>query len=174
MKYILLILSVFFGSFAVVHAQKEVACDIPAFVTDPSSGVNVRAGTGTNFKIVKTVPRDEGITMFDVVGSKDDWLKVAYAVNSKNEMAFDGTGWVFAPLLSVTEKHDQYKVYKSPSKNSKKIDIGLYDHILPLYGCQGEWAKVRLPVTGTGVGDVMLLGWMPYGTYCGNPWGACD
>lgn len=160
--------------FSAANAQKEIACDIPAFVTDPSSGVNVRSGAGKNFKILKSVPRDKGKTMFFVTASKGDWVKVSYAVNSKNETAFEGTGWVFAPLLSVTEKRNQYAVFKSPSRKSIKIEIGLYKHILPLYGCQDEWVKVRLPVTGTNIGDVLSLGWMPTGTHCGNPWLTCD
>lgn len=169
--FILFILLVGFSS---AHAQKETACNFPAFVTDPASGVNVRSGAGTDFEIVKTVPADSGTTMFDVVASKGDWLKISYAINSKNERVFAGAGWVYAPLLAVKEKRERYEVFKLPNRRSEKIDISLYDHILPLYGCRGGWAKVRLPVTGTGVGDALVLGWMPSGTHCGNPWIECD
>jgi hypothetical protein len=69
---------------------------------------------------------------------------------------------------------NKYEVFKSPSRASGKIDIGLLYHTLPLYGCRGGWANVRLPVTGTGIGDALVLGWMPEGTFCGNPWIECD
>ncbi|HSK71316.1 MAG TPA: SH3 domain-containing protein [Pyrinomonadaceae bacterium] len=174
MRFVLLILIFPLLSCISVFAQTETKCDVPAFVTDPSSGVNVRAGAGKDSKIVKTVPKDEGRTMFDVVGSKGDWLKVAYAVNSKNENVFSGTGWVHAPLLGVKEKLNKYKVFESPTTKSKRIDIGLFEHILPLAGCKGEWVKVQLPVTGTDVSEIKRTGWMPPGSHCGNPWMECD
>jgi uncharacterized protein YraI len=158
----------------ITNAQAETSCDVGAFVTDPSSGVNVRSEPGTDAKILRTVPKDEGVTMFFIVGSKGDWLKVNYATDSKNNTAFSGTGWVHAPLLSVTERRNKYKIFKTPILKSERINVGLLGHFLPLESCSGEWLKVRLPVTGTGVGDLKVFGWMPAGTYCGNPWSECD
>ena len=157
-----------------VNGQKENACDLAAFVSDPSSGVNVRSEPGTGAKILKTVPKDEDKTLFSIIGSKGDWVKVNYANDSKNKTVFKGVGWIHAPLLSVTEKRNKYKVFKSPDLKSKRIDIGLLGHFLPIESCSGEWVKVSLPVTGTGVGDIKVFGWMPAGTYCGNPWIECD
>lgn len=164
----------FLFSIPVFAQTAETKCGVSAFALDPSSGVNVRAGAGKNFKVVKTVPKDEGRTMFDVVGAKGDWLKVAYAVNSKNENAFSGTGWVHAILLAIKEKRNGYKVFHTPSTKGRRINISLFDHALPLAGCQGEWVKVQLPVTGTEVSNPILTGWMPPGAFCGNPWIECD
>jgi hypothetical protein len=157
-------------------AQAESKCDIIAFVTDPASGVNVRSGPGKDFSIVKTVPKDPGRTIFRVSASKGGWLKVTLAENSRApaDKVFSGTGWVFAPVLSLTELRDYYKVFEGPSRNSKRIDISLHDHILPLAGCKGGWVKVELPVTGTGVAEKKRTGWLPAGTWCGNPAYECE
>jgi hypothetical protein len=75
---------------------------------------------------------------------------------------------VFAPVLAVTELRDHYKVFESPNKKSRPIEISLYDHILPLAGCSGRWVNVNLPVVGTGTADTKKTGWIPDGLWCGN------
>jgi hypothetical protein len=154
--------------------QTETRCEIYAFPTTPEHSVFVRSRPDIESPIVKTVKPDPGRTMFDIIGMRGEWLKVSYAFNSKHASVFAGAGWVYAPLLAVKEKRKRYKVFESPSATSKRIDVSLFDHILPLAGCDGEWAKVQLPVTGTGVSDKKKTGWMPQGTYCGNPWIECD
>ena len=176
MRYALLFLIAANFSRISAFSQNETKCDLIAFTTKPASGVNVRSGPGKAFAIVKTVPRDVGRTIFRISASKGDWLKVTLAENSKApaETVFLGTGWIFAPLLSVTELRGYYKVFEAPSKRSKRIQVSLYDHTLPLAGCKGGWVKVELPVTGTSTSDNKRIGWLPPGTWCGNPAYECE
>lgn len=174
MRFVLLIL-IFLLLFSIsVWAKTETKCDVHAFVTDPSSGVNIRSGAGKDFKIIKTIPKDKRQAVISIVGAKDDWLKISLVNNAVHETVFQGTGWVYAHLLAVKENRKKYRVYESPSTESKRIEIGLFEHILPLAGCKGEWVKVQLPVTGTGVSGISLTGWMPADSHCGNPWLECD
>lgn len=174
MKYIysVLFLTVLFP----VHgaSQTETKCEVSAFVADPKSGVNVRSGPGKDNRILKTVPKDEGRSYFNVIAVKGEWLKVDYAENSRNQKVLSENGWVFASLLAIREVRETYKVFESPNTKSKQIDVSLFDHILPLAGCKDRWIKVELPITGTGVLNKKLTGWLPPGSYCGIPWIGCD
>lgn len=182
MKFCLSILFIaFFAVFA--DGQKTTVGNLTAFAVNPAGDINIRADAGKDFKVISNLPGNDSLGKPDaaensaivaVSGAKGDWLKVTSVKDKNGEPFFIGEGWVFAPLLAVREKRDKYEVFTLPNRKSKKIEIGLFDHILPLHGCQGDWAKVRLPVTGTGVGDIVLTGWMPSGTFCGNPWAKCE
>lgn len=154
--------------------QPETKCEVYAFPTTPEHNVFIRSRADIESPLAKTVKSDTALTMFDITGVKGEWLKVSYAFNSRQVNLFAGIGWVYAPLLAVKEKRKRYKVFEFPSANSKRIEVSLFDNILPLVGCDGEWVRVQLPVTGTGVSDTKKTGWMPPGSYCGNPWIECD
>lgn len=179
MKHILATLMLSFLFCIPVPAQTETKCDLSAFATDSTSGVNIRAGAGRDFRIIKTVPKDERGTMFDVVGAKGEWLKVVYAVNSGNEAIFSGSGWVLAALLSIKTggiealKARRPTVYQSPNKSGGQIPFSDFGIGLPLRGCQESWVKVQLPAKGTATA-ARIFGWLPRGAYCGNPWIECD
>ena len=50
----------------ILVGQTASDCDVAAFVLDAESGVNIRAGAGKDFKILKTVPKDKNRTMFEI------------------------------------------------------------------------------------------------------------
>lgn len=160
-------------------AQTETACELAAFVSDPSSGVRVRAGAGTDERVLQTIPADKNGTLVFIAGSRGDWLKISSAVNSRRKKVFSGTGWIYAPLVSVRLagyegfKSGKMKIYRTPDRAGETIDFTDFGITAEVYGCQGDWFKVRLPVTGTGTGDIKLFGWVTAGSFCGSPWEDC-
>lgn len=163
---------------AAAPAQTTSTCNTYGFVLYPERSIEVRAGAGEHFDLVDVVQPDEDQTLFSIIGiggTEFDgyWLKVDTAIDSRNQQVFSGTGWVQANALAV-KSHPAYAVYADPSTHAKRVDISLFEAVLPLAGCRGEWVHVELPVTGTEIPDPVLRGWMPPGAYCANPWLACD
>lgn len=158
--------------------QAGESCSTHGFALHPDRSIEIRAGAGEHFDLVQTVPADEARTLFGIAGVGGSgidgtWLKIDMAVDSGNENVFSGTGWVPAGALAV-KSHPAHAVYLAPSRQAKPMDISLFDAVLPLVGCRGEWVHVELPVTGTEILGPAPTGWMPPGTYCGNPWLECD
>lgn len=157
---------------AAVKAQKEVSCEIAAFVANPASGVNVRSGSGLNHKILKTIPRDSGGTLIFIEGAKGDWLKISSAVNAKKTKVFSGVGWVHAPLLAIktsSKNDDLIDYYETPDSRKEKLGNIRSGFDLNLLGCSGDWIKVSIPMRGT----EGVEGWLPRGSWCGSPWEDC-
>ena len=169
----------FYDSTANPIDPTEKKCDAAAFISNPRSGVNVRADAGTNFTILRTIPANRDNTMVFIEGSRGDWLKISSAINRRGTSLFKGTGWVYAPLLSVKLDGVQaltgngLKIYKAPRKNSDKISFTGSGVNARIQTCQGNWIKVQLPVTGTGVSNLKAFGWVTNGSFCGTPWGDC-
>jgi hypothetical protein len=170
---VLLVLSA--GIFAQTPSEKSVtACDVAAFVADTSSGVNIRQSSGTDKKILKTIPADSGGTLVFINGSRGKWLRITSAVNTKKEKIFEGTGWVYAPLLAVNligGEDDLVDFYEKPSTTPASDDSirPAFNPFLML-GCSGDWIQLSVPVRGVETGEP---GWFPRGSYCGTPWGDC-
>lgn len=100
--------------------KNATTCQFAAFITDPTSGVFVRAGAGADNAVIKTIPEDSGGTLVFIEVARGDWLKISSAVNSTKTKVFSGKGWIYAPLVSVKlagyegfEK-GQLKVYQAP------------------------------------------------------------
>ena len=168
-------LAIFIFCSSAIYAQKIDSCAVTAFVGDSAGSVTIRADAGTEYGIVGNIPRDESGTLVFIDGSRGDWLKIRSATNSDGQV-FDGTGWIYAPLLSVKLPNDveNLKVYKSPGESSERINYTSFGISVEIHGCQDNWYKVRLPVTGTGILDYKLFGWLPPDAYCGSPWANCD
>ena len=159
-----------------VGAQTETKCEMIAFVTDPDSVVELRSGPGKQHPVVKVIPKDPGRSTFSIVGSDNGWLKVTSVNDSglPSKKIFSGVGWALASDLAVTELRQYYRVFELPSETSPRIDVSLFDAILPLEGCKDRWVKVRLPTTGTGTASTLRSGWLPDGSWCGNPEYDCE
>ncbi len=157
-------------------AQAEIKCEMIAFVTDPDSVVELRSGPGKQHPVVKVIPKDPGRSTFSIVGSDNGWLKVTSVNDSglPSKKIFSGVGWALASDLAVTELRQYYRVFELPSETSPRIDISLFDAILPLKGCKDRWVKVQLPVTGTGTASTPGSGWLPDGSWCGDPAYDCE
>lgn len=170
-----LILAVIIFCSPAIYGQKAESCAVTAFVGDAASAVNIRANAGEEFGIAGKLPPDKSGTLVFVNGSKGDWLKISSAINS-NGRVFDGTGWIYAPLLSVKlpNEVENLKVYKTPNESGERINYTSFGISVEIHGCQGNWYKARLPVTGTGVSDLKIFGWLPPDAYCGSPWANCD
>lgn len=164
---------------AAAFGQNETDCELAAFVADPASGINIRADAGLEYGIVTKIPADENGTLVMIEGARGDWLKISSAINSKKTKVFSGTGWIYAPLVSVRLpgyegfQQGKMKVYRSPNESSEKINYTSFGINAEVHGCQGDWFKVRLPVTGTGVSGYNLFGWVTSGGFCGSPWEDC-
>lgn len=163
---------------AVMPVQADTECNTYGFALDPMRSIELRAGAGEQFERIATVPADADRTLFGIVGVEHrsldiHWLKVDRVVDSNSQTVFSGTGWVPAIQLAV-KSHPRYTVFVEPSMSAEPVDISLFDAVLPLSDCRGEWVQVELPVTGTEIIDPQLRGWMPSGAYCGNPWIECD
>lgn len=154
-------------------AQALDRCDVAAFVTDPNSGVNVRADAGRKFGIVTTIPRDSRGTLVFISGSKDDWLMISRAVNSKKTTVFSGVGWVHAPLVSVKSSaagDDLVLYYRRPRTETEAMGVVRSGLEVTVLGCSGDWIKILIPVRGT----EGTPAWLPHGSYCGSPWEDCS
>ncbi len=166
-------LLVIFCVTAQAAAQRVELCDLAAYVADPLSGVNVRTGAGLSSKIVRTIPKDRAGTLIFVTGSKGDWLRISKAVNSKKTAVFEGSGWVYAPLLFVKTRGDgddlvmYYRNPRTETEDMGSIRTGL--EVL-VQGCSGDWVKVLIPKRGT----EGTPAWLPFGSFCGSPWEDCD
>jgi hypothetical protein len=177
MKPLLTALVLFLNT-VVLPARAETECGTYAFALEPMRSIELRAGAGEQFDLIATVPADEGRTLFGIVGVEHrpldiHWLKIDRVVDSRGQTVFSGTGWVPAIQLAV-KSHPRYTVFVEPSVRAEPVDISLFDAVLPLADCRGEWVQVELPVTGTEIVDPQLRGWMPAGAYCANPWVECD
>lgn len=151
--------------------QTETRCEITAYVADPDpNGLNVRSGAGTNFKVIKTIPKDNDGTIVEIVSSSGSWMKISSARNAEGETVFSGSGWVYAPNLatSVPENNIKHKAYLSADKKSKVVSAITENTEYRLKSCKGSWVEVSI-----GKGSELISGWLPPESQCGNPMTNC-
>lgn len=144
----------------------ETACAFGAFVseTDPA-GLNVRAGPGTEHKVLGTLPpmrRSSEIESLqvrvevEVVAGRDGWFKIRGARD--NDALFDGPqrpmfkgeGWVSGRKLTVKSQAGVGRA--RPEAKAPAVLVG-HDGIVfdsdafvasgQLAGCSGRWALVE-------------------------------
>ena len=135
-------------------------CDIAAYVVDPDPrGLNVRSGPGKAFPVVGTIPYGGGSAVgVKVTGSTGQWLRIKDAETQESgETAFEGEGWVFAPMLATETRNytagdpraPVVKLYKAPSIKSAVLTRLPNETEVRLLGCKGDWAQVQFKkVTG--------------------------
>lgn len=154
----------------------ETRCEAAAFASNPRRGVNIRSGPGTSHRIVESIKSDPNNSLFMIDGASGDWLKVSDVIAQGGKNKFRGNGWVLARLLSVKLDGSDVasgglRVFAHPG--GRRISYSGFGVNVPLVSCTGNWLKVRLPVTGTGVGNTSATGWVTSGSFCGTPWGDC-
>jgi uncharacterized protein YraI len=171
MKVLFLIISFCVIGPGCILGQKETNCAAAAFVADPSVSVDVRSGPGSDFKVLRKIPRDPAGTSVIIDGSKGVWIKISRAINSKKIAVFSGTGWVQASLLSVKtrgEGKELHAYYGSAGTETAAVVTGSLGAglMVTLQGCSGVWVKALIPTPGT----EKKIGWLPHTSYCGSLW----
>lgn len=82
-----------------------------------TSNLNIRTGAGTNFKIVKTVPKGAIVSSSERKGT---WSKIAYTYYVKGK-SHTATGWVSVSFLKEFYQYSAINAYYSTNKST-----GLY------------------------------------------------
>lgn len=151
---------------------KESSCNVSAYVKDAgAAGLNVRAGAGTNFKVIGVIPFDADGTVVKITASSGKWFKISGAHNAGGESVFDKAGWVYAPSLAVTalDNGKQVSVFTSNSKKGGIISTLRGGDETLLEGCAGAWLKITVQGSAR-----PFSGWLTPGSYCANPWNSCS
>lgn len=135
-----------------------------------ASVLNIRAGPGTQYKVLDQI--DKG-TSYQVLGRSGDWYKIS--------LPGGGSGWVAGWLVDVKEtpsgvnnqtgtavqagggtgkqavvKASILNVRHSPSTGAAIIGHVKEGEKLPVTGTSGDWYQVRLPGGGSG----WVAGWL--------------
>merc|ERR1711991_205263 len=109
--------------------------------------------------------------------AKGGWIHIEeYHDFSDSEAAFDAIsrpagvppfkpGWVWGKLLSVDSNEAPRKFYAAPSESSRVVQEK-YGMNLKIRDCKDRWLKVLDSETN-------VEGWLPIGSYCGNPVTTC-
>ena len=161
------------------HAQAAAGavtpCDAEAVVNDPDpQGMNVRSGPGSTFKVIGNVPNADvnGISVH-ITGAQGEWVRIDRADEQGGEpedrVFFKGSGWVYAPMLTVDGVGGiagGTKLYKEPSAKSlvvtsMPVDVGG----ATVHGCKGKWLYVE---------HKKVRGWAAPGTTCSNALTNCS
>ncbi|HEY9606941.1 MAG TPA: SH3 domain-containing protein [Allocoleopsis sp.] len=148
-------------------ASSQRTCQISAYVTDKDpKGLNVRSGPGSNYAIVGNLPTNTEGVIVEVSASQGDWVQVTKA-ESPNKVEFQGTGWVYAPLLGTsTRGYGSGGVSVYPSANTQGTPIGRIPAStgVKLLSCEQSWALVE---------HESVKGWIAPDDQCGNPLTTC-
>ncbi|RYE86305.1 MAG: SH3 domain-containing protein [Hyphomicrobiales bacterium] len=160
----------------------QVACSFGAFVseTDPA-GLNVRAGPGTNHKVVGTLPPVKlsgddppvrAMVEVEVSAGANGWFRIAKARD--NEMLtdaaprpmFKGSGWVSGRKLTVKSQAAAGRLRpdaKAPAvlsgQDGLSLDGDAFVQSGRLLGCSGKWVQVEygpFPADGEAVSGLTI------------------
>ena len=127
-------------------------CNVRGYVIDKDpQGLNVRSGAGTKYKIIGKLPTINEIAPFEVkiAASKGNWVMITEAIDPRNvkKIAFQGRGWVYAPLLGTSPRAYGYPVsiYAQPNRNSQKLAVipANMTATVKLDSCYGDWVKIE-------------------------------
>ena len=150
-----------------------VPCDVRAYVADRDpAGLNVRSGPGKTYAVIGNLPNQkvEGIRVH-ITGASGEWVRIDKALEEGGEqerILFQGSGWVYAPLLGVggmAITEGGTKLYQGRSKKSQVvIRIPAGDDGVTVRGCDGQWMFVEYK---------KKKGWAAPGTLCSNPLTTC-
>lgn len=148
-------------------ASSQRTCQISAYVTDKDpKGLNVRSGPGSDYAIVGNLPTNTEAVIVELSASQGDWVQVTKA-ESPNKVEFQGTGWVYAPLLGTsTRGYGSGGVFVYPSANTQGTSIGRIPAStgVKLLSCQQSWAFVE---------HESVKGWIAPDAQCANPLTTC-
>jgi len=148
-------------------ATSQRTCQISAYVTDKDpKGLNVRSGPGSNYAIVGNLPTNTQAVIVELSASQGDWVQVTKA-ESPNKVEFQGTGWVYAPLLGTsTRGYGSGGVSVYTSANTQGAPIGRIPDStgVKLLSCEQSWAFVE---------HESVKGWITPDDQCPNPLTTC-
>jgi SH3-like domain-containing protein len=138
------------------------ACEITVYFndTDPN-GMHVRAGPGANYSRLQTITDSDA--QFDITGSAGKWLRIRQVRAIEGGVIFKGEGWVFAPLTAIRSKGDTL-LRTMPTDTAALAGNMASEESGAIQSCQGQWVQIQGKVS---------KGWMPPGTFCGNPVSDC-
>jgi SH3-like domain-containing protein len=150
-----------------------VPCDVRAYVADRDpAGLNVRSGPGQTYKGIANLPNQEveGIGVH-ITGASGEWVRIDKAVEEGGEQErtfFQGEGWLYAPLLSVSGMaivKGGTNLYQDKTKKSRVIiRVPGGDDSVIVRGCNGQWMYVEYK---------KKRGWAAPETLCANSLTTC-
>ena len=139
-------------------------CELRAYVIDPDpNGLHVRARAGSSAPIAAVIPRDSDGTLVEIRGNVGDWLMMTHAETMGGKTVFNGTGWVYAPLLGTQTRANAF-LYAMPNLKGDYVEkLGSEKEVI-LEGCRDTWAKAKYKG---------IEGWLPSESNCPNPVTTC-
>lgn len=148
-------------------ASSQRSCQIGAYVIDKDpKGLNVRSGPGSDAKIIGALPTNTLAVIVTLTASQGDWVQVSKAEGPERR-EFQGSGWVYAPLLGTSTRGYATKsvtVYSSANTQSQVIGTIPSQRGTKLLSCDRDWALVEYDG---------LKGWIAPEAQCPNPLTTC-
>lgn len=148
-------------------ASSQRSCQISAYVIDKDpKGLNVRSGPGSDSKIIGTLPANTLAVIVDLKASQGDWVQLNKAQGPERR-EFQGSGWVYAPLLGTSTRGYATKsvsVYSSANTQSQVVGTIPSQRGTKLLSCDRDWALVEYDG---------LKGWIAPEAQCPNPLTTC-
>jgi SH3-like domain-containing protein len=147
--------------------SSQQSCQIGAYVIDKDpKGLNVRSGPGNDYKVIDNLPTTTIGVIVGLTASQGDWVQLSKA-QSPQKIEFQGSGWVYAPLLGTsTRGYATKSVSVYPSANTQSQAIGRIpsQRGVKLLSCDRSWALVEYEG---------LKGWIAPDAQCPNPLTTC-
>jgi SH3-like domain-containing protein len=163
-----------FGQRNPAQTDVDSMCNVSANIIDKDpKGLNVRSKSSGKSKVIGQIPFNRDGTIVDIIGSKGNWLKIEAARNADKKV-FAGTGWVYAPLISISTKRQDgqdnlINAYEMPSKGNDVIARLSVATRYRLAGCFEDWVKISIPKKSG-----KILGWLAPENQCDLPWTTCS
>lgn len=147
--------------------SSQQSCQIDAYVIDKDpKGLNVRSGPGNDYKVIDNLPTTTIGVIVNLTASQGDWVQISKA-QSPQKIEFQGSGWVYAPLLGTSTRGYATKsvsLYPSATTQSKSIGRLPSQRGVKLLSCDRSWALVEYEGA---------KGWIAPDAQCPNPLTTC-
>jgi SH3-like domain-containing protein len=148
-------------------SSNQQSCQIGAYIIDKDpNGLNVRSEPNSQSKIIDTLPTSTLAVIVDINAAQGDWVQLSKA-QSPGRLEFQGSGWVYAPLLGTSTRGYGTKsvlVYKSANNQTEAIGRIPSQRGVKLLSCDRAWALVEYEG---------LKGWIEPESQCANPLTTC-
>jgi SH3-like domain-containing protein len=148
-------------------SSNQRSCQIGAYIIDKDpNGLNVRSEPNSQSKIIDTLPTNNLGVIVDLTAAQGDWVQISKA-ESPGRLEFQGSGWVYAPLLGTSTRGYSTKsvsVYQSANNQTEAIGKIPSQRSVKLLSCDRTWALVEYQG---------LKGWIQPESQCANPLTTC-
>lgn len=148
-------------------SSNQRSCQIGAYITDKDpNGLNVRSEPNSQSKIIDSLPTNSLAVIVDLTAAQGDWVQISKA-QSPGRLEFQGSGWVYAPLLGTSTRGYNTKsvsVYQSANNQTEAIGRIPTQRSVKLLSCDRDWALVEYQG---------LKGWIEPESQCANPLTTC-